>query len=79
MATLYLILRVVFLQSLCLLPSKVSFLELYNEEIFDLLSKHFDPEKKHKIFEDSAKKGSVIVQVQQLHFFLNCLPRVLPI
>ena len=43
----------------------MSFLELYNEEIFDLLSKHFDPEKKHKIFEDSAKKGSVIVQVDK--------------
>ncbi len=25
---------------------KVSFLELYNEEIFDLLSKHFDPDRK---------------------------------
>lgn len=48
-----------------MIRSKVSFLELYNEEIFDLLSKHFDPEKKHKIFEDSAKKGSVIVQVDK--------------
>lgn len=25
---------------------KVSFLELYNEDIFDLLSKHFDPDRK---------------------------------
>eukprot|EP00094_Tigriopus_californicus_P006624 TCALIF_06379-PA protein Name:"Similar to kif11 Kinesin-like protein KIF11 (Xenopus tropicalis)" AED:0.16 eAED:0.13 QI:0/0.84/0.64/0.92/0.76/0.85/14/257/1084 len=40
---------------------KVSFLELYNEEIFDLLCKGMDLDRKYKIFEDSAKKGSVIV------------------
>ncbi|XP_064473794.1 kinesin-like protein KIF11 isoform X2 [Ornithodoros turicata] len=40
---------------------RVSFLELYNEELFDLLSAHEDTTKL-KIFEDSTKKGSVIIQ-----------------
>ncbi|XP_044588058.1 kinesin-like protein Klp61F [Cotesia glomerata] len=40
---------------------KVSFLELYNEELFDLLSSHEDASKL-KLFEDSTKKGSVIIQ-----------------
>ena len=40
---------------------RVSFLELYNEEIFDLLSAT-DDTTRLKLFEDSAKKGSVIVQ-----------------
>ncbi|XP_070395298.1 kinesin-like protein KIF11 [Dermacentor albipictus] len=40
---------------------KVSFLELYNEELFDLLSAHEDTSRL-KIFEDSTRKGSVIIQ-----------------
>ncbi|XP_008559654.1 kinesin-like protein Klp61F [Microplitis demolitor] len=40
---------------------KVSFLELYNEELFDLLSANEDASKL-KLFEDSTKKGSVIIQ-----------------
>ncbi|XP_037578060.1 kinesin-like protein KIF11 [Dermacentor silvarum] len=40
---------------------KVSFLELYNEELFDLLSAHEDTTRL-KIFEDSSRKGSVIIQ-----------------
>ncbi|XP_034238721.1 kinesin-like protein KIF11-A [Thrips palmi] len=39
---------------------KVSFLELYNEELFDLLSSS-DDMTKLRIFEDSSKKGAVIV------------------
>ena len=40
---------------------RVSFLELYNEEIFDLLSPAHDTSKL-RLFEDSTKKGSVIIQ-----------------
>lgn len=36
---------------------KVSFLELYNEELFDLLSAHEDTSRL-KIYEDSARKVS---------------------
>ncbi|KAK3931807.1 Kinesin-like protein KIF11 [Frankliniella fusca] len=39
---------------------KVSFLELYNEELFDLLSPAEDTTKL-RIFEDSNKKGAVII------------------
>ncbi|XP_075213223.1 kinesin-like protein KIF11 [Lycorma delicatula] len=39
---------------------RVSFLELYNEELIDLLSSP-DDNTKLKLFEDTAKKGSVIV------------------
>ncbi|XP_012151720.1 kinesin-like protein Klp61F [Megachile rotundata] len=39
---------------------RVSFLELYNEEIFDLLSPS-DEAAKIRIYEDPTKKGSVIV------------------
>ena len=35
---------------------RVSFLELYNEELFDLLSPTEDPAAKLRIFEDSARK-----------------------
>ena len=41
---------------------KVSFLELYNEEIFDLLSS-VDDTTKLRLYEDAYKKGSVIIQV----------------
>jgi len=40
---------------------RVSFLELYNEEIFDLLSAN-DDTTRLRLFEDSTRKGSVIVQ-----------------
>jgi len=40
---------------------RVSFLELYNEEIFDLLSAH-DDTSKLRLYEDATKKGSVIIQ-----------------
>ncbi|XP_077541385.1 kinesin-like protein KIF11 [Haemaphysalis longicornis] len=39
---------------------RVSFLELYNEELFDLLSAHEDTSRL-KIYEDSTRKGSVII------------------
>lgn len=39
----------------------VSFLELYNEELFDLLSPSEDLSKL-RLFEDSARKGSVVIQ-----------------
>ena len=41
---------------------RVSFLELYNEEIFDLLSAH-DDTSKLRLYEDATRKGSVIIQV----------------
>jgi len=40
---------------------RVSFLELYNEEIFDLLSAA-DDTTRLRLYEDSARKGSVIIQ-----------------
>ncbi|XP_046385225.1 kinesin-like protein Klp61F [Ischnura elegans] len=40
---------------------RVSFLELYNEELIDLLAPPTD-NTRLRIFEDSAKKGSVIIQ-----------------
>ncbi|XP_067210795.1 kinesin-like protein Klp61F [Linepithema humile] len=39
---------------------RVSFLELYNEELFDLLSPN-DDASKIRLYEDSTKKGSVII------------------
>ncbi|XP_054720826.1 kinesin-like protein KIF11 [Uloborus diversus] len=39
---------------------RVSFLELYNEELFDLLS--LTELSRLRLFEDSSKKGSVIIQ-----------------
>ncbi|KAK8730484.1 hypothetical protein OTU49_008036 [Cherax quadricarinatus] len=40
---------------------RVSFLELYNEELFDLLSPH-DDMSKLRLYEDSSRKGSCIIQ-----------------
>ena len=40
---------------------RVSFLELYNEEIFDLLSGNED-HSKLRLYEDAYRKGSVIIQ-----------------
>lgn len=41
---------------------RVSFLELYNEELCDLLAPNDNDDGKNlKLFEDSMKKGSVIV------------------
>ncbi|XP_046741303.1 kinesin-like protein Klp61F [Diprion similis] len=39
---------------------RVSFLELYNEELFDLLSPH-DEASKIRLYEDASKKGAVII------------------
>ncbi|XP_048515070.1 kinesin-like protein Klp61F [Athalia rosae] len=39
---------------------RVSFLELYNEELFDLLSATDNPSK-IRLYEDASKKGSVII------------------
>ena len=41
---------------------RVSYLEVYNEEIFDLLSAT-DDTTRLRLYEDSTKKGSVIIQV----------------
>lgn len=40
---------------------RVSFLEIYNEELFDLLGNSMDTQKL-RLFEDTAKKGSIVVQ-----------------
>ncbi len=40
---------------------RVSFLEIYNEELFDLLSPVED-QNKLRLFEDSTRKGSVVIQ-----------------
>lgn len=40
---------------------RISFLELYNEELFDLLS-NGNEQVKLRIFDDSARKGGVLVQ-----------------
>ena len=39
---------------------RVSFLELYNEELFDLLSPN-DDASKIRLYEDTSKKGAVII------------------
>lgn len=39
---------------------RISYLELYNEELCDLLSS--DDSSRIRIFDDSTRKGSVIVQ-----------------
>ena len=39
---------------------KVSFIELYNEELRDLLG--VEDDKKVKLFEDASKKGAAIIQ-----------------
>lgn len=42
---------------------RVSFLELYNEELFDLLGTMEENKAKTlRLYEDSARKGSVIIQ-----------------
>lgn len=40
---------------------RVSFLEIYNEDVFDLLSP-VDDHSKLRVFEDTKSKGSVIIQ-----------------
>ncbi|XP_028390814.1 kinesin-like protein KIF11-A isoform X2 [Dendronephthya gigantea] len=45
----------------CEYSVRVSFLEIYNEDLFDLLGSTLDSQKL-RIFEDSARKGSVFVQ-----------------
>ncbi|XP_037580990.1 kinesin-like protein KIF11 [Dermacentor silvarum] len=49
---------------------KVSFLELYNEELFDLLGGH--DYKKLKILDDPSNKGSVIIQGLEEITVHNC-------
>lgn len=47
----------------CEFSVRVSFLELYNEELFDLLAPIEDTKTKTlRLFEDSHRKGSVIIQ-----------------
>ncbi|XP_071947122.1 kinesin-like protein KIF11-B [Antedon mediterranea] len=41
--------------------TRVSYLELYNEELFDLLAP-IDDTQRLRIFEDSTRKGSVVIQ-----------------
>ncbi|KAL9983099.1 hypothetical protein ACROYT_G005228 [Oculina patagonica] len=45
----------------CEFSVRVSFLEIYNEELFDLLSPSMDNQKM-RLFEDSTRKGSVVIQ-----------------
>lgn len=40
---------------------KINFLELYNEELFDLLSPNGHDTTKIKLYDDTSKKGSVII------------------
>ena len=40
---------------------RVSFLEIYNEELFDLLSPTED-QGRLRLFEDTSRKGSVVIQ-----------------
>ena len=58
---------------------RVSFLELYNKEIFDLLSAA-DDITRLRLYEDSARKGSVIIQgsnqsVLSFQMKRNCIGR----
>ncbi|XP_064631070.1 kinesin-like protein KIF11-A [Lineus longissimus] len=41
---------------------RVSFLELYNEELFDLLSSNEGDNCRMRIFDDANRKGSVVIQ-----------------
>lgn len=50
---------------------RVSFLELYNEELFDLLSAH-DDTSRLKIYEDSTRKASVVAPSS---LFFSCAGR----
>ncbi|XP_077551944.1 kinesin-like protein KLP2 [Haemaphysalis longicornis] len=50
---------------------RVSFLELYNEELFDLLSEHEDTSRL-KIYEDSTRKASV---ARPFYLFFSCTGR----
>lgn len=45
----------------CEYSVKISFIELYNEELSDLLSESTDNNEKLRIFDDPARKGSVII------------------
>ena len=40
---------------------KISYIELYNEELSDLLSNSPDKEEKLRIYDDSQRKGSVVI------------------
>ena len=45
----------------CEYSVKISFIELYNEELSDLLSDSTEETKPLRIFDDSARKGSVLI------------------
>lgn len=45
----------------CEYSVKISYIELYNEELSDLLSESQDLNEKLRIFEDSNRKGSVVI------------------
>ena len=45
----------------CEYSVKISFMELYNEELSDLLSDSADSNEKLRIFDDSNRKGSVVI------------------
>ena len=49
-----------FLQHVSEFSIRVSFLELYNEELFDLLSQGDETGARLRIFEDSARKVCII-------------------
>jgi kinesin family member 11 len=45
----------------CEYSVKISFIELYNEEVSDLLNSNTDDQTKLRIFEDANRKGSVVI------------------
>ena len=47
--------------SYCEYSVKISFIELYNEELTDLLSDSTEETKPLRIFDDSVRKGSVLI------------------
>lgn len=60
--TMYMYMHLCYLQNVSEFSIRVSFLELYNEELFDLLSPGEDSGTRLRIFEDSARKVSYIVE-----------------
>lgn len=56
----------------------MSFLELYNEELFDLLSPGEDSGNRLRIFEDSARKARRTLTICNVHAcHVVCVCRVL--
>lgn len=56
----------------CEFSVRVSFLELYNEELFDLLGSSVDP-LRLKIYEDSSRKVGIpsVQTVAETYFFVQ--------